>query len=220
MKKFLFTTVFCLILTFALIFPASAAQAPTQESIPEASEPTGSTEGEGLSAAQTSEEENPFFALYNELSSHLPELFSALSLAGACIMAFCYKRGLLPLLKDGLGAIGTAALDCGKKAEVFASEGKDICEKVNDYVHTITSYVEKIEQALATIDEKISSFGDQKKETQLLHEVMKGQIEMLQEIFLVSSLPQFEKERICKRVEEMNRTLQKIAPVEAEHAEE
>ena len=70
MKKFLFTTVFCLILTFALIFPASAAQASTQESIPEASMQTDSTEGEGLSTTQTSEEENPFFALYNELSSH------------------------------------------------------------------------------------------------------------------------------------------------------
>ena len=54
----------------------------------------------------------------------------------------------------------------------------------------------------------------------MLHELMLGQVEMLQEIFLVSSLPQFEKDRICKRVEEMKHELKKIAPAEASHAEE
>ena len=93
-------------------------------------------------------------------------------------------------------------------------------EKVNNYVHSITSYVEKIEQALDALNEKVSSLGDQKTEALMLHELMLGQVEMLQEIFLVSSLPQFEKDRICKRVEEMKHELKKIAPAEASHAEE
>lgn len=220
MKKFLSTAIFCLILTFALILPAAASEMPTEdiaatESIqPEAAEETVTPDTE------KNREENPFFALYDTLSSHLPELFSALSLAGACIIAFCYKRGLLPLLKEGIGAIGSAALDCGKKAEDFASESKEICDKVNNYVHSITSYIETIEQALADLNKKISEFGDQKAEALMLHELMLGQVEMLQEIFLVSSLPQFEKDRICKRVEEMKRDLKRIAPAEACHAED
>ena len=219
MKKFLSTTVFCLILTLALILPAAAAEAPTEEIVLTESIQLESIEEAAELDTEQSREENPFFALYDTLSSHLPELFSALSLAGACIIAFCYKRGLLPLLKDGLGAIGSAALDCGKKAEAFSSESKDICEKVNNYVQSITSYVEKIEQALLVLDEKISSFGDQKAESAILHELMLGQVEMLQEIFLVSSLPQFEKDRICKRVEGMRNELNRLALPEASHAE-
>ena len=220
MKKFLSTTVFCLILTFALILPAAAAEAPTGDITAEESGQLEITEEAAAPDAQENREKSPFFSLYDTLSAHLPEIFSALSLAGACIIAFCYKRGLLPLLKDGIGAIGSAALDCGKKAENFASESKDICEKVNNYVHSITSYVEKIEQALDALNEKVSSLGDQKAEALMLHELMLGQVEMLQEIFLVSSLPQFEKDRICKRVEEMKHELKKIAPAEASHAEE
>ncbi len=219
MKKFLFTTVFCLILTLSLILPAAATETPMHESAKEESVQLENAE-DTAPIEQKEAEENPFFTFYHELSSHLPELFSALSLAGACIIALCYKRGLLPILKDGIGSIGSAALDCGKKAEIFASESKEICVKVNDYVQSITSYVQTIEQALSVLDEKISSFGDQQKETRLLHETMKGQIEMLQEIFLVSSLPQFEKDRVCKRVEEMKRALQKIALPEASHEEE
>ena len=65
------------------------------------------------------------------------------------------------------------------------------------------------------MDEKISVFVEQKKEGQLLHLLMENQIDMLMEIFLASSLPQFEKERVCKRVEEM-----KLALKAAEKAED
>ena len=78
MKKFLSTAIFCLILTFALILPAAASEVPTEdiaatESIqPEAAEETVTPDTE------KNREENPFFALYDTLSSHMPELFSAL----------------------------------------------------------------------------------------------------------------------------------------------
>ena len=159
MKKFLFTIGVCLTMALTLAIPTAAA--------------------ENASAAITEEaaaEGNVFLSTYEALNDHLPELFSALSLLGACTIAFCYKRGLLPLLKDGIGAIGATASDAGKKAESYAKESREICEKANESIHLTASRMESIEKALSSLDEKIELIGDQKEESRLLHELMNGQI--------------------------------------------
>ena len=43
---------------------------------------------------------------------------------------------------------------------------------------------------------------------------------MLLEIFLASSLPQFEKDRVCKKVEEMKRSLNATDETECAYANE
>ena len=209
MKKFLFTIGVCLTLALTLAIPAAAAE----------NAPTSITE-ESAQIATTEEaaEENIFFSFYEELNEHLPELFSALSLLGACIIAFCYKRGLLPLLKEGIGAIGATASDAGKKAESYAKESREICEKANESIHLTASRMESIEKALSSLDEKIELIGDQKEESRLLHELMNGQIDMLLEIFLASSLPQFEKDRVSKHVEKMRLALRSDERTEESHA--
>ena len=205
MKKFLFTIGVCLTLALTLAIPAAAAE----------SAPTSITEESAQIATEEAAEENIFFSFYEELNEHLPELFSALSLLGACIIAFCYKRGLLPLLKEGIGAIGATASDAGRKAESYAKESREICEKANESIHLTASYMKSIEKLLSSLDEKIGLLGDQKEENRLLHELMNGQVDMLLEIFLASSLPQFEKDRVSRQVEKM-----KLALLTGEHTEE
>ena len=109
MKKFLITMGLCLTLLIAVAIPAAAKEASA-----------GAPLITEVTEAESEGEDNIFLTVYDEVTSHLPELFSALSLLGAAIIAFCYKRGLLPLLKNGIGAIGSAAMDCGKKAESYA----------------------------------------------------------------------------------------------------
>lgn len=209
MKKFLITIGLCLTLLITLAIPASATE--------------GSAEAQmtaEITQTESAAEENIFITFYEEITTHLPELFSALSLIGAGIIAFCYKRGLLPLLKNGIGAIGSAAMDCGKKAESYAEESRNLCEKANDSIHFITTYMKKIEEDLYALDQKISTVCTQKKEKEALYELMHGQIDMLLEIFLASSLPQFEKDRVCKRVEEMKRSLKAAEGPEGAYANE
>ena len=70
------------------------------------------------------------------------------------------------------------------------------------------------------MDEKISAVCMQKKEKEVMRELMHGQIDMLLEIFLASSLPQFEKDRVCKKVEEMKRSLKAAESLEGAYANE
>ncbi len=212
MKKFLFTLCFCLILALGLstvAFAAQSSEASTEAAPDEAQE----------QASPEPPEENPFLALYELLGAHLPELFSALSLLGACIIGFCYKKGLLPILRDGIGAIGSATKEWGESTEAYAKDAKNICENANNSIQFVSSCIEKMQSSLASVEERIAALGDQKTESEILRELMRGQVDMLYDIFLSSSLPQFEKDRVGKRVEEMKRLLEATSGGES-HATE
>ena len=200
MKKFLLTICLCLVFALSLFSISIAAQDETANAVT----------GEAAAQAEKEDvaEKNLFLSLYDRICEHLPELFSALSLVGACIIAFCYKRGLLPILRDGIGAIGSATKEWGRTAEGYAKESKDICENVNDSVHFIGLCVEKMQSSLATVESQIDAIKTKKEESEIFRELMRGQVDMLYDIFLCSSLPQFEKERVGKRVEEMKLLLE------------
>lgn len=225
MKKFLFTLCLCLMLVLAFSTATLAAQSGESETqvtsaaqSDEASTETLPEEAqETIAPAPT--EENPFLALYELLGTHLPELFSALSLLGACIIGFCYKKGLLPILRDGIRAIGAATKEWGESAETYAKDAMNICENANNSIQFVSSCIEKMQSSLTSVEEKIAALGDHKTESEILRELMRGQVDMLYDIFLSSSLPQFEKDRVGKRVEEMKRLLEATSGGES-HANE
>ncbi len=194
MKRILLTLCLCL----SLLVPFAA--------VTHAAEP--STEAtQAADEVQVTEEEGFFLLLYERLGAHLPEVFSALSLLSACIIGLCYKKGLLPLLREGLGAISAATKDCEKSATKQTEQALKIYENANNTIHFANDLAKKTEQALAEIETKLDAFGDQKGEIEKLHLLMEGQVDMLRDIFLSSALPQFEKDRVFGRVEEMKATL-------------
>ena len=212
MKKFLITLTLCIALALCLPATAFAAQ-ESADAIQ--SEPTISE-----SVTESAIAENAFLMLYEALGAHLPEVFSALSLLGACILAFCYKRGLLPILRDGIGAIGSATQEWKKNAENYAKETKEICENANNSIQFTNSCIEKIEESIASVEQKLIDLGDQKSENEIFRTLLRGQVDMLYDIFLSSSLPQFEKDRVGKRVEEMRLMLSQKRTGDESHGEE
>lgn len=228
MKKFLFMLCLCLVFTLcipATAFASEAAGTAEDGSISGAeSEATPDTPQSDHSDQENSAEENAeanaFLMLYEQIRTHLPEVFSALSLLGACILAFCYKRGLLPILRDGIGAIGSTTQEFKKNAEIYAKDTKEICENTNNSIQFTNSCIEKMQSSIEAVEEKLAALGDQKSESEIFKELIRGQVDMLYDIFLTSSLPQFEKDRVGKRVEEMRRMLEKRAVGEESNAEE
>lgn len=194
MKRFLITACLCLFLL--MLMPSFALAA-------EGSAPAADT----AAPTETEEADNLFFLFYERLGAHLPEVFSALSLLSACLLAFCYKKGLLPLLHDGLGAIGSVTKDFGKAVEKCAEESKEICENANNSIQFIKEFAESMQNSIKEIEDKLDDASMQKSEGERLRLLMEGQVELLSDIFLSSSLPQFEKERVCKRVEQMRAAL-------------
>lgn len=201
MKRFLI--LLCLCLSLLCLLPSAAAAAEVNE--PDTEEST-------LTVETQTEEEGFFLLFYERLCENLPEVFSALSFFSACILALCYKKGLLPILRDGIGAIGSATKDWGKTVEKYAQEREDFCKNANDSIQFIQSFAKEIENSVQKIEQKLSAVSEQKEEGERLRLLMEGQVELLCDVFLSSSLPQFEKERVCNRVEQMKRALRQEAP--------
>jgi hypothetical protein len=65
-----------------------------------------------------------------------------------------------------------------------------------------------MQHSIETVEERLSILDDQKNENEIFKELLRGQVDMLYDIFLSSSLPQFEKDRVGKRVEEMKQALE------------
>ena len=193
MKKILLTISLCIGLCLALPFAATAASAE---------------------AATT--EQSAFALLYEQLGAHLSEILSALCVLSGLLIAFCYKRGLLPLIKSGLSAIGAATKEWGENAESFGAEAKEICKNANSYIQTVGEKTEEIEKHLCAIEERLKSFEGLCGDSERVKDALGGQMDMLLEIFLSSSLPQFEKDRVTKKLDTLKQSI--AAPAEAEES--
>jgi hypothetical protein len=184
MKKFLIILSLCAALLAALPFAAAAAEI-------------------GGEAAES----GFFSAVYEAAGAHLAEILSALSAVCALAIAVCYKKGLLPILKNGIGAIGSATKKWGENAESYGEEAKKICENANSYIQETANKIDGIKDTLSFIEQKLSFIEAKAKENEQTKAVLEGQMDMLCEVFLSSSLPQFEKDRVSQRLERMKRAL-------------
>ncbi|MBR2324654.1 MAG: hypothetical protein IKA53_01270 [Clostridia bacterium] len=195
MKKFLITLSLALTLLAALPFASMAAPATS-----EAAEP-------GF-----------FSLLYEAAGAHLAEILSALSAASAIAIAFCYKKGLLPILKNGIGAIGSATKKWGENAESYGEEAKKICENANNYIQQADKKIDELKECFESIEKKLAALESNAKENGQTRTVLMGQLDMLYDIFLSSSLPQFEKDRVTQRIERMKREIGSPKNGEESHA--
>lgn len=193
MKKIFLTILLCTVLCLSLPLAASAT---------------------GAEAATA--EQSAFALLYEQLGAHLSEILSALCVLSGLLLAFCYKRGLLPLIKNGLSAIGAATKEWGKSAESFGIEAKQICENANSYVQTLGEKTDEIEKHLLAIEERLKAFEGLCNDSERVKDALGGQMEMLLEIFLSSSLPQFEKDRVSLKLDALKRSI--AAPADTEES--
>ena len=83
-----------LILALSCLFPVRVMAEP--EAVEQSVEDSINTE----------EYENVFETLFDKVYENLPEVLSAVTLCASLIVAFAYKRGLLPLVRGSLRAIG------------------------------------------------------------------------------------------------------------------
>ena len=184
MKKFLIILCLCITLLAACSFAASAAEIGNEAT-----------------------EQSFFSLLYETAGAHLTEILSAFSAACTILIAFCYKRGLLPILKNGIGAIGSATKKWGENAEIYGKEAKKICENANNYIQDSAKRVEEVKERLTGIEKHLSDLTIRAKENEQMRFVLEGQMEMLCDVFLSSSLPQFEKDRVSQKIERMKQLL-------------
>ena len=205
MKKLIPFLLLTLLLVFAV--PAAAESLPDGEPAPTASGTADTADApakeEETTAPDGTAQTNVFSGVYAYFCEHASEIFSTLAFAGSMILAFCYKKGLLPIMSGALG-----------KLSGTVGELRELAEKTSLSTDSNVSFVleetKKTETALASLAEHIALL--QKKldenaavtdECEKLRTVMDTEIDMLYGIFMASALPQYQKDLIGERVAKM-----------------
>lgn len=153
------------------------------------------------------EKETPFVALYELASAHTAEIFSALAALLSCVIAFAYRRGLLPLVKQGIGTLASTVGGIDKATEAAR-------EQMLAEAQTNRSLTEQMEKSIAQLSQKMSeilarfdALENDKTVDELLLSTLRTEVELLGEIFLSSSLPEYRKEIVGNTVARLKEQL-------------
>ena len=162
---------------------------------------------EAAEASATITEENVFSSVYNEVASHASEILCAMTFAGSLILAFAYKKGLMPLVKGSLLSIANAISkikdDTTENAERNAKIGESLEMELENTKTTLNTLTDKISELDLMLMEKLECEDDAKREKEEFKLILSSQIDMLYDIFMASALPQYQKDAVGERIAKM-----------------
>lgn len=159
--------------------------------------------GEGTPGDDAGAPGGIFGEIYSCLASHAGEIFSTLSFIGTVAVALAYRRGLIPLLRDGLGAIGGAAGNISTSTERAQAVTEEAISGVRRTLDGFSDTLRTIERAGEETSERLRALEGEGYDKKALTKILLEQINMLSDIFMSTSLPQFRKDEIAERAKEM-----------------
>ena len=197
MKKFLIFTIsfiFVIALTFSLSVTAFAEESKTSESFNE-------------EAVTEQESRSLFSEIYTLAVKNSDKLFSALAFLSSLLIVFAYKRGLIPIINTGLSAIKKSTDDFEEKASESILKTEESLKFLTDKFASCVNAIEITLKYIDGLSEKLEYLESEKNAAQTLKNVMLSQIDMLQEIFMNSALPQYSKDAIGEKVAQMKKNI-------------
>ncbi len=180
MKKIICVVVLCLCLASCLVLSVGASEVTSEEET--------ATWGENL------------LSLVEE---HMAELFSALTLVGSMVLAYSYKKGLVPTLWGGLSSIAKTAettsertRELAEAAEVSIAAMTDAAGPIFEKIEEMCKGAERLAQEARTLEERIA---EAEHDRALVKTIMSGVADMLYGVFSSANLPQYAKEQIGQK---------------------
>lgn len=201
-------TLLCIILVFCcLSVPALAAEsdiesAPVDESVSEDAD-----KADAAIADDIESDENVFEVIYREAISHSAEIFGLLSFIGTLIVAFLYKRGIMPLIKGGVGAVADTVCAIRERAESDSIKNDGRSSEILGSLKCAEDALSVLSDKLSSLEADLSSIESIERSEKSLRDVLSVQIDMLEDIFLSSSLPEYKKAAVGERVVAMKKEL-------------
>ena len=148
-------------------------------------------------------ERSVFGQLYDATLSHSAEILSALTLVGSCVLAFSYKNGLLPTFKKGIGGIGSAVTEIKESTERTVKAAEEVSEAARGGISELGQSLDGVKTGLSGIAERIESLERDEVERRKLEAVINEQVSLLYDIFMFSSMPEYQKEAVTRRMEKL-----------------
>lgn len=194
----------CLFILITLIFtalPISAFAAETDMA------QTDTVQPDSAGDAESSEGVSLFDSILSAFEDNLSEILSALAFIGSLIIMLCYKRGLIPLVKEGLSALGAGVKKIGERTSELGAEASGITEQITERLSDAQKLLGTMEAALATLTARLDSLEDENSERRKLRAVLTAEVDMLYEIFSSAALPQYLKDSVGERIAKMRAEL-------------
>lgn len=156
-----------------------------------------------------------FSGIVQALESYASEILSALAFIGSLIIMLTYKKGLMPVVNDGLRAIKNGVKTINERSESFNAHAISVCDGIDERLTRAETLADNILKSNEGIEKKLSALSSDEKERERLSVILASQIDMLYEIFMSAGLPQYLKDSVGERISEMKATLGKEAKNEA-----
>ena len=156
-------------------------------------------------------EENLFSRVYSEVSEYAGEILCAMTFAGSLVLAFAYKKGLLPLVEGSLLAISNSVSKIKESTKETQDQGARFGESIESGINGTKELLESLEEKISSLDLALKKKLDREKneafEREKLQIVVKAQIDMLYDVFMSSALPQYQKDAVGERIAKMKEAL-------------
>ena len=157
--------------------------------------------------AEVSGEESLFTVMYQTVMKYTPEIFCALACGCYLILAFAYKKGLLPLIRNALSGIGSAVGHLKEQTETVISSSDGALAKVKESLDKAGETVRLLSERMMLIDSKLRALEKSGESVRVTEYLMNTQIDMLYELFMASGIPQFQKEAVAEKVKAMKEAI-------------
>ena len=157
---------------------------------------------------------NVFAEIYEAASGFSSEILSVFAFVGSLVVAFAYRKGLMPTVKKGIGAIGNAIGQIKDATDGYGKHQDEMLTAFNERLTESEKILERFGEAIDEMVEKTESASDARADRECVKALMSAQVDMLYEIFMNSQLPQYQKEAVSRRIKEMKEASTLEAPAE------
>ena len=152
---------------------------------------------------ETGESENFFERVFETAEKFSSEILCALSFTCSLILTFSYKKGLLPTVKSGIGTIGSVVGSMKEHTESYAKHQEEMITIFSERLARAEEMLARFERSIDEIAAKTEDGSLAANDRASMKALMSAQIDMLYDIFMSSSLPQYQKETVSERLRGM-----------------
>ncbi len=172
-----------------------------------ADDASGITEDSGTLTGNREEGENAFSMLFDAIKAHSAEILSALTLVGSVILAYCYKRGLTPMLTKALGTMGSAISSIKESAGRAEEKSAQLTDALTGRLDAAERVISGLAENITTLTESLARSEELAGKSADMRVVLAAQVDMLYDIFMTSNLPQYQKDAVGERISAMRGVL-------------
>ena len=134
--------------------------------------------------------------LADQLRSNLPEILTTATLAVSVILAFLYKKGLLPLLTGALHRISANIGEFSKKTEERSEDTRLLTEALKGRLEAAELTVQRISETLEGITLLLNESKERQSTAQIVVTLFDAQLNLLLDLINSSNLPLTRKEEL------------------------